>query len=392
MRILFLIAGVLLTIICVGVGTSKAQTDNTMPTKDSLSVHDIVEKTEQLLDPAEYVIGKLKSYDLVMIGEHHYTKEQPAFIEKLIKHCYEKNVINFLFLEFGEFEDQWKIDTFLQAKEYDPSLVIEMLKNSTTMGWGHQEYFDIFKTIYFENKDRPENEKIRIVLVDGPPSTMRRNSLYDCFGNSSLTKVDKWRKANLIWESIAGRDPFMAAVIAAHLFDGSGRKGIYYAGSAHIRKDLREKSNGMRLFSAGGILSRKYPSRVFTLTFHKESKDWQNSSNFQLLEKLYTKCGKAFAVDSSNERVNHLKLKSEVFAQGAPLGKVFDGYIVLNLYKDYQISSFIDGFYDDEFAKTVWERFRQEGTLKRLPPELEDYKTKPWSGKELIDLMKQGVH
>lgn len=357
----------------------------------TLAEQDFLEKSEQLIDPVDYVLGKLKDYDLVMIGEYHYTKEQPAFIETLIKHCYEKNLINFLFLEFGQFEDQWKIDTFLQAKKYDPRLVIEMLKDSSTMGWGYQEYFDIFKTIYFENKDRPENEKIRIVLVDGPPSILNNKALYNCFDKSSLSKSRKWQKVTWLREGMAGRDPFMAEVIAVHLFDGSGKKGIYYAGTAHIRKDLREKNYGLRLFSAGGILSRKYPHRVCSLTFHNESEDWQNSSNFQSLERLYTKCGKAFAVDSSNERINHLKLKSDIFAQGVPFGEAFDGYIILNLYEDYHTGSFISGFYDDEFAKEVWDRLRQKGDLKRLPPEFENYKTKPWSGKELIGLMKQGL-
>jgi hypothetical protein len=184
----------------------------------------------------------------------------------------------------------------------------------------------------------------------------------------------------------------MAEVIAAHLFDGSGKKGIYYAGSAHIRKDLREKNYGLRLFSAGGILSRKYPDRVCSLTFHKQRHHWQNTNDFEFLEQLYEKHTKSFAVDTSQPRVSQLKLKSDVSTQGVPLGETFDGYIMLNLDKDYHPCSFIPGFYDDKFAKAVWDAFREKGDLKRLPPELEEYKTKPWSGKELMDLMKQGLH
>jgi uncharacterized iron-regulated protein len=384
-RFIFL---VLVTIICVGVIKGKTPANNTT----TIVGQAIVEKTEQLLEPAEYVIDKLKDYDLVMIGEHHYTKEQPAFIEKLIKQCYGKNAIDFLFLEFGQFEDQWKIDTFLQAKKYNPQLIIEVLRNSATMGWGYQEYFDIFKTIYFENNNRPEEERIRIVVVDGPPSTLNMDSLYNCLDRSYLSDTEKWQKVTWLREGIAGRDPFMAEVIAMHLFDERGKKGLYYAGSAHIRKDLREKNYGLRLFSAGGILIRKYPKRVCSLTFHKENPDWQNSENFQLFEQLYKRFSKALAIDTIDPRINHCTLKSDVFAQGVPLTSAFDGYIVLNLYKDYQTSSFVPGFYDDEFAKVIWDRLRKERKLKHFPSELEKFKARSWNGKELRDLMKQGLH
>ncbi len=131
---------------------------------------------------------------------------------------------------------------------------------------------------------------------------------------------------------------------------------------------------------------------MYSLTFHKENQDWQNSSNFQSLEQLYRRCSKPSAVDTTNPEINKFKLKSDVFTQGVPLGEAFDGYIMLNFYKDYHAGSFIPGFYDDEFAKAVWNRLRKEGKLKYFPPELEDYKTKPWSGKELINLMRQGLH
>lgn len=147
-----------------------------------------------------------------------------------------------------------------------------MLKDFGAFGWGYQEYFDIFKIVYFENRNRPKKEKIRIILVDGYPST-NMDRFYECFDHPYLSETEKWQKVSWLREGIAGRDPFMAEVIAVHVFANIDRKGIYYAGSAHIRKDLRKKDYGLRLFSAGGILSRKYPGRVCSLTFHKEHQD-----------------------------------------------------------------------------------------------------------------------
>lgn len=354
-----------------------------------------VETSEKSLqDPIEYFLKKLKDYDLVMIGEHHYTKEQPTFIQDLIKRCYKENIIDFIFLEFGEFEDQGKVDAFLNSEKYDTQPIMEALKNSTTMGWGYQEYFDIFKTIYFENQKRPEKERIKIILVDGPPSSIQiRDKFYQCFDGSSFSEKEKRQKASWLKEGIAGRDPFMAEVIAIYLFDGSGQKGIYYAGSSHIRKDLRKKGYGLHLFSAGGILTSKYPGRVYSLTFHKGHQDWQNPNDLEFFEQLYEKHTKAFAIETIDPRINHFKLKSDVFPQGVPLTDAFDGYIMLNPYKDYHDCSLVPDFYDDKFAGEIWERLRNNKEIfEKFPPELEKFKTRPWSGEELRELMKQGLH
>lgn len=85
-------------------------------------------------------------------------------------------------------------------------------------------------------------------------------------------------------------------------------------------------------------------------------------------------------------------MKSDIFTQGVDLQDAFDGYIMLNLNKDYHACSFIPDFYNDEFAKVIWDKVRKRGQLKHLPSELEKFKTEPWSGKELRELMKQGLH
>jgi hypothetical protein len=380
-------------LLCLLIVIASANEDKTSTNRRSQAEKNISQKpSRSLQDPIEYVLGKLEDYDLVMIGEHHWTHEQPAFIENLIKRCYEEHAIDFLFLEFGEFQDQGKIDIFLESKEYDPQPVVEVLRNSTDMGWGYQEYFDIFKTIYFENKERPESRRIKIIMVDGPPSTVNMDEeLYNCLEESSWSEKEKRQKVCWIREGIAGRDSFMAEVIAAYMFDGSGRKGIYYAGGAHIRKDLREKSYGLRLFSAGGILVRKYPGRVCSLTFHKQRHHWQNLNDFEFLEQRYEKHAKSFAVDTASAMTSHLKLKSKVSDQSVTLNEAFDGYIMLNLDKDYHPCSLVSGFYDDAFAEVVWARLRKDGTLDRLPPEWSRWREKTPTGEELAKMIGDGL-
>lgn len=381
-----------LLVIMAFCGVGKASVKE-VPPSEQIDLKNTNKPTFQ--DPIEYVLEKLEQYDLVMIGERHWTHEEPVFIQNLIKHGCKNNVINVVFLEFGKFEDQDKIETFLEATEYNAKPVIEALRNNDALGgWGFQEYLDIFKTVYNENKRRPQSEKIKIILVDGPPSSIKiQHKFYQCFDGSPYSEKEKWQKATWLKEGIAGRDPFMAEVIAIYLFDGNGQKGIYYAGSSHIRKDLRKKDYGLHLFSVGGILTRKYPGRVCSLTFHMERQDWwQNPSDFEFFEQLYEKHTKSFAIDSSDPGINHFKFKSDVFPQGVPITDVFDGYIMLNLDKDYNHCAFIPGFYDDEFAKKVWHDSRKKGLLKRLPPELQKWKQTPWTGEEFMELMKQGLH
>jgi len=343
-------------------------------------------------DPIEYVLGKLKDHDLIMIGERHWRHQELIFIQNLIKRCFEKNAINVVFLEFGHFEDQRKIDAFMDSAEYDPKPVIDALRNVGDFGWGYLEYFDIFKLIYDENSKRPPAKKVRLVLAD-----LEREGIdfdrpfYECLKSSPQPEEKKWQMIAWMRDSIVDRDQCMAAIIEAHVF-GRGLKGIYYAGSSHIRKDLQKKDSGRQYFSTGGILARKYPGRVCCLTFHKQPEFWQNVIDFNYLEELFTSYGKSFAVDTKDLPISQLKLKSDIAQEGVTLCEAFDGYIMLNQDKDYQPCDFIPGFYDDAFAKDVWDRLREEGKLKHLPPELSKWREKTPTGEELMKMIRQGLH
>jgi len=350
----------------------------------------LLEKSDQSFqDPVEYVLGKLQDYDLVMIGERHWTCEEPAFVQNLIKRCFEKNAINVVFLEFGRFEDQGKIDAFMESAEYDPKPVIDVLRNVAELGWGYKEYFDIFKVIYDENSKRPLARRIRLILSDPELEGLNFGAqFYDCFKLSHLPDKQRWEMITWLRESIADRDQCMSAVIEAHVF-GRGLKGIYYAGGAHIRKDLEKKGYGRQYFSAGGILARKYPGRVCCLTFHKKPEFWQNTSDFNCLEELFRSHGRSFATDTDDPRISHLKLKSDIIQEGIALNEAYDGYIMLNLNSDYQVCPIIPGFYDDEFAKIVWDRLRDRGLLEKLPPELSQWKEKTPTGEELTRMVEE---
>jgi len=107
----------------------------------------------------EYVLWKLKTHDLMMIGERHWTHEEPMFLQEVLRHCYKESPINYLFLEFGRFVDQVKVETFLSSASYDPRSVIEILRDSYELGWGYQEYLDIFMWESNLSMSRDHNNK-----------------------------------------------------------------------------------------------------------------------------------------------------------------------------------------------------------------------------------------
>lgn len=378
-----------LLIVIAGLDINKTSA-NQVPLTEKSSL----EKSHQpLQDPIEYVLGKLKDYDLVMIGERHWVREEPIFIQNLIKRCFEKNAIDVVFLEFGKFQDQGKIDAFMESDKYDPKPVIDVLRNSYEFGWGYQEYFDIFKLIYDENHKRPPFERIKLVLVDASLDSFNlERQLYESFQQSPLPEEKKWQIVSWLRESVTDRDHFMSDVIEVYRYKMNLPKGIYYAGSGHIRRDLCGKNYGRRYFSAGGILARKYPGKVCCLTFHQRLENWQDTDDFQFIEKLFRKHGEFFAIDTKNSPIGQLKLKSDIIQGGVTLCEAFDGYIMLNQDKDYQPCAFVPSFYDDKFTKIVWDRLRKDGTLERLPPEYERFKTKTPTGEELMKMIKEGLH
>jgi len=66
-----------------------------------------------------------------------------------------------------------------------------------------------------------------------------------------------------------------------------------------------------------------------------------------------------------------------------------NNFIMLNRGKGYQPCAFVPGFYDDDFANAVWDRFREAGYLDRLPPALSKWKDRAPTGAELTWMVEE---
>ncbi len=345
-----------------------------------------------LTDAIDYVLDKLKRHDLVMIGERHWVCEEPLFLQRLIARAAAENVLDVIFLEFGNFEDQWKVDAFLNSKTYDPKPIIEVFRDMGGLGWGYQEYLDVFRRVYEVNVAREPSGRIKIVLVDPSFEGIDLWSYFD--RHLSRTGVPADRRSEMagsLYDAIKDRDRVMADVVEAYHYVLGFSHGLFYAGGDHIRKDLRSKDYGRRYYTTGGLLARRYPGRICCLTFHRAPEFWHSAQDFESLEALFTNHGKPFGADTKHAAVARLKLKGAFAPDGIDLVEAYDGYIVLTRDQDYQPCALIPGFYDDAYAKVVWEQLRERGLLKRLPEQWSEWRHKTPTGKELEKMIREGL-
>jgi hypothetical protein len=97
-------------------------------------------------DPIEYVVKKFEKHDLVFIGEGHYVKHDPEFVQRLIPAVYAKGVHN-LGIEFACHGDQKLIDQLLTAPTYDEALARRVMFRQYVL-WGYKEYLDLFRAAW----------------------------------------------------------------------------------------------------------------------------------------------------------------------------------------------------------------------------------------------------
>ncbi len=344
-------------------------------------------------DPVDYVVDKLRRYDLVLIGEKHWVRQEPLFLQQLVTRCVAEDLIDVVFLELGRLEDQGKLDTFMKSPTYDPTTVIEILREETITGWGYQEYLDIFRRLYEENARREPSKRVRLVMVDPDFDEVDLWSYFDRHLKSADVPEETRRSVtDSLNDAIMDRDRAMADIIESCRYNLGLSRGIFYGGAGHVRKDLMQKSYGRRYFSVGGLLARRYPGRVCCLTLQRKVEDWQHTEDWACLERLFQSRGRALAIDSNDPALDGLKLKSTVRPEGVRLSEAFDGYIMLSPNKDRQPCRLIPGFYTDDFAQVVWERFREKGWLQRLPEPYSQWREKTPTGAELEKMVEEGLH
>lgn len=206
---------------------------------------------DNAVDATEYVLGKLKNYRVVAIGEDHWIADHTPFLCKVLKEAAKNKVTrpNILAVEFGSELDQATANNVVLSATFVPDSVIKILQHAPdVLGNPYQEYFDVFKCIWEINQSLPQEEKIKIRLLD--PAGVQ-----DSFNQSSMQR---------------SRDRDMSMYNKLRSDFVRGNKIIFYAGQAHTQHQIRGyKQRGRDYYynypSAGFLIKASYPNDVFTI-------------------------------------------------------------------------------------------------------------------------------
>jgi len=180
------------------------------------------------MTPEEYVLSKFKDHDVVFIGEHHYFKQDPELVQRLIPLLYQRGVFTLGF-EFARREDQPMIEHLLNAPAYDESLARQILFNEYVF-WGYQEYADIFKEAWQLNHGLPTAaRRFRILGVNCSPDwsvVQKPEQLYN-----------DWRVMRKVWHGCDEGN--WASVILAEVV-AKREKALVYSGMHHAFTEYRQ--------------------------------------------------------------------------------------------------------------------------------------------------------
>jgi hypothetical protein len=226
---------------------------------------------EKGMDPVEYVVGKCREHQLVIVGESHYVKDQVEFFSKAAVEAYHKTGVRVIALECANAEDNEKIARLVNAAEYDIKLAYEIARSQNWGTWGYKEYWDVMKTVWELNRSLPAgSESMTVIGIDKAMDYQldflwREGKLKD--QPALMEKAEKQ-------PSIYDRDGWLADNLGQEILD-KGRKGILLVGFNHSfthygqpRWD-KERKNVIGTWDRMGVLLyKKYGDKVCQVGYH----------------------------------------------------------------------------------------------------------------------------
>lgn len=211
-------------------------------------------------DPAQYVLRKFETHDIVFIGERHYIKHDVEFVQSLIPRLYEKGVRN-LGIEFGRYDDQNLVDQLVTAPEYDENRARSLMFQAFVL-WGYKEYHDLYRAAW----------KLNGRLGAGKPK-FRIVHLAPRFDWSQLTDNTRPR-SEMLQVMPEGDSDTKAGRVILDEFVAKGQKALVYMGSNHTltRYDYRSSAPPRMRPSlparAGRVVYERIADRTFVIRLH----------------------------------------------------------------------------------------------------------------------------
>lgn len=301
--------------------------------------------------PEDYVLGKFKDHDVVILGEHHKIRHDPLLVQKLISRLPAEGVFA-LATEFARAEDQPLIDSLLNSATYDESLARKISFNQFVF-WGFQEYVDIFKAAWQVNQSLPiSSPRFRILGVNCSPDWSVMKTQEDRENSSIKQRV---------WNGCTERD--WAKVVLNWV--GTGQKALVYCGLHHsfthyLQPIVTDKGDFIRFEDErfGRHIYNRLGKRAFLIALHSP---WLQRSyaGEELrpaagrLDEAIESLGAAFrplGIDVVNTPLECLTDSASVYARGYSLfrlGTMCDGYIIQSRFSACEVVTPIADFVNE---------------------------------------------
>jgi hypothetical protein len=282
------------------------------------------------MTPEEYVASKFATSDIVLLGEFHWVKHDPLFVQSMIPILQRRGVHN-LAIEFARRVDQPLIDTLLTAPKYDEGLARRIIMQEF-VHWGFKEYVDLFKVAWKVNRRlKPGETPFRILGINNAPdwSVMK-------------TRADMTQENRL--KALHGEGPKDYAQVIIDSVLHRGQKALVYSGNHHAfthyeqpvvinGKFIRKDPDRM-----GHYLWEAAPTRVFLIVLHHP---WPGITGYDSKRVLPA----GGAIDRIVRTLGPKYKRVGFDLRATPLGKLQDSTSVYSRgYEPFTLDEFADGY------------------------------------------------
>ena len=278
---------------------------------------------QQTLSPEEFVLQQISTHRLVINGEYHRRKVSWDMLRRLVALPDFPKVCGSIFMELPS-REQPTMDMFMGADKLNGELILSIFRNEQPNGWWDKGEYDFICDVWNLNQRLPQEEHIKIQLVDYqiPYSQIQSEEEYQ----SALSQAEN-------------RNTHMADVIEQSIkTSNDSRNSLFLVGCAHVYKSGSEGiasagGDGVEQMTAGAQLAQRLGSQhVFTLFQHVLPTDNGGGHSSAIRGGIFDQ---AFA-ENGNRPVGFL-------LQGSPFGQEpFDGIYE----KKYEAGT---GTYQDNF-------------------------------------------
>lgn len=281
--------------------------------------------------PAEYLISKFETADVVLLGEDHAIKQDLDFIANLVPRLYAGGVTN-LVMEFGAAEDQAALDRLVTSPAYDAAAAKRLMFDYNVM-WSWAEYRNIYKAVWSFNHRLPAGKP--------PFRIINMSYVYDWSGFSGIRTPTTMSR--VFWRGAV--EQFRADVISREVLD-RGEKALVLTGTIHAftRFSIPQTQNDADGFceptanALGNRLFRTYGTRVANVMFHQslpalpgQSRAFEQPGGGAVEQIMHLNGNRSVGFDLRGAPMGSIPDRSyyALCERDLTLGDLFDGYVFL---------------------------------------------------------------